>query len=584
MPPKPTQAVLAQVREILAPLKQYTVEEILGSGAMGFVLLVRHNVLGLRAMKLIHPSYLSSGILRQRFLNEARVMARLKHQHVVDVYDVGEVSGHPYIVMEYLEGGTVAQHLREFGALSPVQAVEVVLAVLAALEAAHANTDDTGVPSPIIHRDVKAENVLLTGKGVPKLGDFGIAHIESGTDQLTADQSALGTCAYMAPEQRDAKNADARADLYSVGVLLYVCLKAPPKLWRDCFHVTLARNPDMMDGVPPELEMVIRIATCEDRDHRYECAAEMTREIRAQANLLPRNDSDARPLGSAPASVRAHESLEPMLPSNAIQPVLGFTNDACVDTASAHGASLGLCVGGERERTSPSFVSAVPGDDGDVQPTRHPGEMPLGTLSEGILEGGTRFERLVEGVRGEAKRRFFFAVGIVGVLLGVGALFTWIIMGQPDDAKETLAPEAQTEPRETAYPDPVQTIEVYVPMVTPKAEPPTPTPRLVRKSDPTPVVPPLEPTPEPVLVAQEEGVVRLILKAETVASVQLVDGSGGTFTLSAHGQQVNVPVGAYRVSATMVGREEPQVGTLEVTQEGATVTCDARFKKCSGIK
>src|SRR3989339_1453380 len=132
--------IFHRVRKILTPLKSYTVEEVLGSGAMGYVVLVNHKVFGRRAIKLVSQGLSSSPTLRTRFENEAKIMDRINNPHVVKVYDMGEVGefpeDHPYIIMEYMPGGCLADHLDEFGPMPARQAVHVTIAILKGLQAA----------------------------------------------------------------------------------------------------------------------------------------------------------------------------------------------------------------------------------------------------------------------------------------------------------------------------------------------------------------------------------------------------------------------------------------------------------------
>ncbi len=600
MPHDSTREILKEVRALLAPLRRYKVEAVLGSGAMGSVLLVRHDVLGLRALKLINPNYLNSNTLRRRFFNEAKVMARLRGKHLVEVYEVDEVEKRfldevgdlpperrfPYIVMEYLQGGTLFDHLVEFGAMPPRQAIQVTIAILEALEAAHTHCDEEGNPSPIIHRDVKAENVLLTKNGTPKLGDFGIAHMESGTKQLTRDVETLGTFAYMAPEQRDgARSVDGRADIYAVGVTLYVMLKCPDRMWVDVFHAILARNPEMMDGVPEELQVIIRRATQERREDRYENAQAMASALRETFASLPENPEETPKLGTAPQVERDREAQELAQQHGSSVPAYDGENSVM---APRHGMSSGEGLSSHGEQSQPRHAPPLGiAISSKAEAVANPWGGSLHGGEGGGTQSGTQFERELDVTRDAAKRRFFMGVAGAVVMLVITGAGIWfmtntkkqveampsIVQAQPiteiqSPAQVTAIP-AQTSPEVV---EPVQAPVVVAPQI--KTEK-----KVAKAATPAVIKAPAEETPAP-----EKAQVRLILKEETVASVVLV-GEAGTFTVSPSDTVVTLPVGAYKASVQMDGRDgAPQTGTLTVTQGVTTITCIVRYKKCTGLK
>ncbi len=152
-----------------------------------------------------------------RFLAEAEAVAAVKHPHVVQVYEYGDTGGRPFLAMEYLAGGSLADRLAQTGRFDPKAAAELVGTLAGAVQAAH----DLG----IVHRDLKPGNVLYDEHGQPKVTDFGLAKRTGGSD-LTATQAVMGTPAYMAPEQArgDTKFVGPQADVYSLGVILYECL------------------------------------------------------------------------------------------------------------------------------------------------------------------------------------------------------------------------------------------------------------------------------------------------------------------------------------------------------------------------
>ena len=575
MPPDPHAAVLAEVRGLLTPLKRYTVERVLGSGAMGSVVLVRHDVLGRRALKLINPTYLRSETLRRRFFNEARVMARLRGPHLVEVYEVDDVNGYPFIIMEYLEGGTLFDHLVEFGCMPPRQATQVAIAILTALSSAHTHTDEEGKPSPIIHRDVKAENLLLTKGGTPKLGDFGIAHIESGTRQLTADVTTLGTLAYMAPEQRDARNVDGRADLYAVAVTLYIMLMNPERMWNDAFHVTLARNPDMMDGVPPVLAEVIRKATSEQRDDRYSTAEVMAQVLKDALGALPEGEI-THALGTAPEVERARreaqrvrlESPKPGDPHVTILPPRG----------GVHASSGGLASVEEEGRVVSAPKVATSSQAEVANPWGGRAEPAGGTLHGAGTQSGTQFERELDSTRRAAKRKFFLSLGVIAAVLVIAVMSVWYLTNSSTPVA-IVAPTVQEEP--VSVPSVTPKVETVVPVSAPvQVAPPAPT-KIEKKTQKTAAV---VKAPAEVALQTEPAMVRLILKEDTVATIKLV-GAGGTFSVSPADTTVKLPEGTYQVTVQMDGRNgAPQTGTLNVTPGITTITCTARFQKCTGIK
>ncbi|MCB9662135.1 MAG: protein kinase [Sandaracinaceae bacterium] len=195
---------------------RYSVDRLLGSGAMGYVFLGRDPELDRPvAIKTVRDLGMSPDALAtflERFRNEARAAARLHHPHIVQVYDVGEdpTSG-PFLVFEYVAGATLKQTLRAHGPLEP----EVVCRISDELGSAIAMAHQNG----IIHRDIKPDNVLLTPDGGAKLADFGIARIPNAT--LTREGQFLGTPCYAAPETLDRGNYGAHSDLFSFAAMLY---------------------------------------------------------------------------------------------------------------------------------------------------------------------------------------------------------------------------------------------------------------------------------------------------------------------------------------------------------------------------
>ena len=199
----------------------YIVEKLLGSGALGAVWLARHEVMDVRfAIKVLHEQVAAGNPeFVRRFLREAKIAAKVRHPNMVAVNDAGydDAKKLYYIVMEYVDGSTLRTALAMGGAMERGQAVAVVASVAGALAA--------GAPFGIVHRDIKPENIMIDRAGTVKLVDFGVAKA-SGTDSLrTQAKSVFGTPNYISPEQaQDSSVVDARADVYSLGVVFFELL------------------------------------------------------------------------------------------------------------------------------------------------------------------------------------------------------------------------------------------------------------------------------------------------------------------------------------------------------------------------
>ena len=205
-------------------LGRYRLERLIGRGGMAEVWEARDQTLGRRvAVKIILPNLSGEARFHERFLSEARSVAALEHENVLPIYDFGDAEGEPYLVMPFLENGTLAERLKR-GEVTPAQAIEWIRQLASALDAAHA--------AGVLHRDVKPANVMLGGGGRLLLADFGIAKSNQSAD-LTATGIALGTPAYMAPELARGEGATSASDRYALGVLAYELLCGRPPFVGD---------------------------------------------------------------------------------------------------------------------------------------------------------------------------------------------------------------------------------------------------------------------------------------------------------------------------------------------------------------
>lgn len=265
-------------------LGQYILAAPIGRGGMATVYKAYQPSLDRYvAIKVLSGAYAASAAFRQRLLQEARAVARLRHPNILTVFDAGEAEGMPYIVMELLEGGTLEQRL---GQPLPLDwTIAIASQVCAALEYAHG--------AGVVHRDVKPSNIMLTEDNRAVLTDFGIAKVLAEASRLTATGGPVGTPAYMSPEQALGGEVDARSDLYSLGVVLYEMLTGqPPFLGEPISAVVHAhahqpvppprsRNPELSQ----EVEAVILKALAKDPRQRFQSAREMARALAAAGRL-----------------------------------------------------------------------------------------------------------------------------------------------------------------------------------------------------------------------------------------------------------------------------------------------------------
>ena len=252
-----------------------------GSGAMGDIYVATDEVLGRDvAVKLLAERYAADTGIRQRFRREGLAAARLSGEPgAITIFDVGEWESRPFIVMEYLSGGSLEDRIRSEGAQPPPRALPWLEEAAAALDAAHRHG--------IVHRDVKPANLLLNDRGEVRVADFGIARA-AGMDSMTMTGTVLGTAGYLAPEQAMGERATPASDLYALAVVAYELLSGERPFDSDsptaeaAAHVN-APVPSIAarcENLPPEVDPVFRRALAKDPARRYGSAREFVADLR----------------------------------------------------------------------------------------------------------------------------------------------------------------------------------------------------------------------------------------------------------------------------------------------------------------
>ena len=252
--------------EIVDLESRYTMEGTLGQGGMGAVLLATDTRLGRKvAIKRILGEAAGNRMAVQRFLTEAKSIAAINHPNIVQIYDYGQAKDGPFLIMEFVDGGSLLDRCRD-GAMPLEDAVAMACQLCDGLAKAH----DLG----IIHRDIKPANVLLTKDGTPKLTDFGLAKAGDGDHGQTMTGAVLGTPDFMPPEQRrDASEVDARSDLWSLAATIY--------------QMATGRGPKIIrfDLLPAELTKVLGKALEEEKTDRYQTARELRDALQASSRV-----------------------------------------------------------------------------------------------------------------------------------------------------------------------------------------------------------------------------------------------------------------------------------------------------------
>jgi len=278
------------------------------------------------ALKVMHPALAADGVFVERFIREAKSVARLAHPNVVQVFDQGTDGSYVYLAMEYVAGCTLRDVLRERGALQPRAALDILEPVLAALGAAHR--------AGFVHRDMKPENVLIGDDGRVKVADFGLVR---SVDTVTSTTGAvLGTVSYLSPEQIEQPGtADARVDVYACGVVLYEMLTgdrphdgdSPAIVLYKHLHEDVPPPSAVVPGLPYELDELVASATARTPDLRPYDAVALLAQTREAHGRLSADQLDAVPPQALAAEYAGAENRTSVIPRTLTVPRLLPVNE-----------------------------------------------------------------------------------------------------------------------------------------------------------------------------------------------------------------------------------------------------------------
>jgi eukaryotic-like serine/threonine-protein kinase len=286
----------------------YRIIERIGAGGMGEVYLAEDTKLDRKVALKFLPSHLCQNAdCRARFKREAQAAAKLGHSNIVAVYEVGEHHGRPFFAMELVEGRSLDKIIAG-DQLSENQIVELALGICNGLRKAH--------ESGVIHRDIKPSNIIVDCDNVPRVLDFGLAAVRD-SDSITHTAATMGTVGYMSPEQVAGRSADARSDLFSLGVVLYEMAAGSNPFRRDNQAATLKAICDDRPGpivhrgtdISPGLERIITKLLEKKPEFRYQSAAEVAGELRVLA--IPATDSEMKSLPGLSIAVLPFANLTP---------------------------------------------------------------------------------------------------------------------------------------------------------------------------------------------------------------------------------------------------------------------------------
>ena len=293
---------LDESRPAAQAVGNYDLVEKIAEGGMGMVYKGRHRETGqIVAVKILSPQMASNDVLLKRFEKEYNTAQKLDHPNIVRALEFGKVNGTPYLVMEFVEGETLGQKIVRQGAMAEKEAIRVIAQVAQGLQRAHREK--------LVHRDVKPDNILVTSEGVAKLADLGLVKEVEADLNLTRTGRGLGTPHFMAPEQfKNAKNADPRCDIYSLGATLYMMVtgqmpfqsQGPLDAYMKKIENKITPPRSVVPGLSERLDWAIRRSMSADPDQRPANCREFVEDLTGRSLRKPAASPDGQ---AAPGEV-----------------------------------------------------------------------------------------------------------------------------------------------------------------------------------------------------------------------------------------------------------------------------------------
>lgn len=421
-------------------LSKVFIEQKLGRGGMAEVYLGRHQTLNRPvAVKILHAHLMEEPELQRRFMAEAQAVASLRHPNIVQIYDYDVVEGRPYMVMELLDGLSLATYLRGLhgsGITLPLGTIsKLIQDVASALDYAHGRE--------IIHRDIKPANIMLrqgsrkidpTVPLLPEveaiLTDFGIARLNTATTR-TETGTVLGTPAYMSPEQIRGVEIDGRSDIYSLGVVMYEMLAGKPPFDVDTTPAAilvkhLQEEPPPLPQVAPRIQQVVDRALAKDPDNRYQRAGQLSDSLATAVGARPDTGESPpvtrRPADQPAAKPRSRRTF--LWVAGGLAGLLGLATCAVLAAVLLLGDLIKPTeVAGPQPATEVALASVTSAPQVDVTATSAP-EPQVAPFEDGsVVIQGSRLSARLQGVRAprEGEQYFVWLINLEGEAVGVGA-------------------------------------------------------------------------------------------------------------------------------------------------------------------